>query len=58
MWCSSAGILSWLASRLIRVESERAEWVPLASVVGLIAAGEIWNGGSVVGLLHVLAVRS
>lgn len=38
-------------------ESERAEWVPLASVPGLIAAGQIWNGGSVVGLLHVLAVR-
>jgi 8-oxo-dGTP pyrophosphatase MutT (NUDIX family) len=36
-------------------ESERAEWVPLASVPELIAAGKIWNGGSVVGLLHLLA---
>jgi 8-oxo-dGTP pyrophosphatase MutT (NUDIX family) len=36
-------------------ESERAEWVPLASVPELIAAGKIWNGGSVVGLLYLLA---
>jgi len=36
-------------------ESQRAEWVPLASVPGLIASGKIWNGGSLVGLLHVLA---
>lgn len=34
---------------------ERVEWVPLESVPGLIAAGEIWNGASVVGLLSVLA---
>ena len=37
---------------------ERAEWVPLGSVLGLIAAGQIWNAGSMVGLLHVLAQRS
>ena len=36
-------------------ESEHAEWVPLASVPGLIAAGKIWNSGSLVGLLHLLA---
>jgi 8-oxo-dGDP phosphatase len=36
-------------------ESERAEWVALASVSELIAAGEIWNAASVVGLLSVLA---
>jgi len=36
-------------------ESERAEWVALASVPELIAAGQIWNGASVVGLLSVLA---
>jgi 8-oxo-dGTP pyrophosphatase MutT (NUDIX family) len=36
-------------------ESERAEWVPLASVPDLIAAGKIWNGGSVVGMLYLLA---
>ena len=34
---------------------ERAEWVPLESVPGLIAAEQIWNGSSVVGLLSVLA---
>ena len=34
---------------------ERVEWVPLESVPGLIAAGQIWNGASVVGLLSVLA---
>jgi len=27
-------------------EIERMEWVPLASVPGLIAAGEIWNSGT------------
>jgi 8-oxo-dGDP phosphatase len=36
---------------------ERVEWVPLASVSGLIAAGEVWNGTCVVGLLAVLARR-
>lgn len=35
--------------------SERTEWVPLASVPGLIASGQIWNGESVVGLLSVLS---
>jgi 8-oxo-dGDP phosphatase len=34
---------------------ERAEWVPLASVPGLIAGGQVWDGTSVVGLLAVLA---
>ncbi len=34
---------------------ERAEWVPLADVPGLIAAGLIWNGSTVIGLLSVLA---
>jgi 8-oxo-dGDP phosphatase len=37
-------------------ESERAEWVPLASVPELIGSGQIWNGASLVGLLHVLAL--
>ena len=36
-------------------EIERMEWVPLASVPGLIAAGEIWNSGSLVALLRLLA---
>lgn len=34
----------------------RAEWVPLGSVPGLIAAGEIWNGGSLVTLLRLLTM--
>ncbi len=33
----------------------RSEWVSLESVPGMIAAGEIWNSGSVVGLLQALA---
>ena len=35
-------------------EIERMEWVPLASVPGLIDAGEIWNAGSLVALLRLL----
>jgi hypothetical protein len=34
---------------------ERVEWVPLESVPELIAAGQVWNSASVVGLLSVLA---
>jgi ADP-ribose pyrophosphatase YjhB (NUDIX family) len=34
----------------------RAEWVPLESVPGLIAAGEIWNAGSLVALLRLLTM--
>lgn len=34
---------------------ERVEWVPLESVPDLIAAGQVWNGASVVGLLSVVA---
>jgi len=37
-------------------EVARLEWVPLSSVRERIAAGEIWNAGSLVGLLHVLAL--
>jgi 8-oxo-dGDP phosphatase len=36
---------------------KRAEWVPLVSVPGMIAAGEVWNSGSVVGLLQALAEK-
>ncbi len=32
------------------------EWVPLGSVPGLIAAGEIWNAGSLVALLRLLTM--
>jgi NUDIX domain len=30
------------------------EWVPIASIPGLITSGEIWNAGSLVGLLRLL----
>lgn len=32
----------------------RAEWVPLGAVPGLVAAGEIWHGGTLVALLRLL----
>jgi hypothetical protein len=35
----------------------RAEWVPLASVPGLVAAGDLWDGASLAGLMHLLAVE-
>jgi 8-oxo-dGTP pyrophosphatase MutT (NUDIX family) len=35
-------------------ESARMEWVPVASLPRMIAAGEIWNSGSLVALLRVL----
>lgn len=41
-----------------RTESERLDWIPLGSVPGLIAAGQIWTSGSLVGLLYFAAVRS
>jgi 8-oxo-dGTP pyrophosphatase MutT (NUDIX family) len=37
-------------------EIARVEWVPLGSVPGLIAAGEVWNGGSLVALLRLLTM--
>jgi len=37
-------------------EVGRAEWVPLRSVAGLVAAGEVWNGGSLVALLRLLTI--
>lgn len=36
-------------------EASRIEWVPLASVRSMIAAGEIVNGPTLIGLLHVLS---
>lgn len=36
----------------------RAEWVSLESVPGMIAAGQVWNSGSVVGLLQALAEKA
>jgi 8-oxo-dGDP phosphatase len=38
-------------------EADRIEWVPLADVPGLIATGEIWNAGTLVALLGLLALR-
>jgi hypothetical protein len=38
-------------------EIERMEWVPLSSVPGLVVAGEIWNSGTLVGLLLLTADR-
>jgi hypothetical protein len=35
-------------------EVARMEWVPLASVPGLIAAGDIWESGALVALMQVL----
>jgi hypothetical protein len=37
-------------------EVGRAEWMPLGSVPGLIAVGEVWNGGSLVALLRLLTM--
>ncbi len=37
-------------------EVGRAEWVPLGSVPGLIASGEVWNAGSLVALLWLLTM--
>lgn len=37
-------------------EVARLDWVLLGSVSGLIAAGEIWNAGTLVGLLRVLTM--
>jgi hypothetical protein len=40
----------------IEVDEGRFEWVPLDCIPALIAQGEIVNSGSLVGLLHVLAL--
>jgi 8-oxo-dGDP phosphatase len=37
-------------------EVERMEWVPLASVPALVAAGEIWNSGTLVALMGLLTL--
>jgi 8-oxo-dGDP phosphatase len=39
----------------IRSEGLEQEWLPLGSVMGLIAARQIWDAASVVGLLSYLA---
>jgi hypothetical protein len=37
-------------------ETQKVEWLPLASVPELIERGEVAGGASLVGLLHVLAL--
>lgn len=39
-------------------EMARMEWVPLAEIPGLIADGRVWNSGTLVGVLHVIATRA
>lgn len=39
-------------------EMQRMEWIPLKDVPALIAAGDIANSGTLVGLLHVLAMNA
>jgi len=39
-------------------EADRIEWVPLASVPELMASGQIWNSGVLIGLLGLLARKS
>jgi len=39
-----------------KTEMERMQWVPLAEVPDLIRSGEVLNSGSLVALLHVLAL--
>ncbi|MCU1447954.1 MAG: hydrolase [Acidimicrobiales bacterium] len=36
-------------------EAQRLEWVPISRVPELISSGQIWNSGTLVALLHVLA---
>jgi 8-oxo-dGDP phosphatase len=38
-------------------EITRMEWVPLASVPGLISSADIWDAGSLVALLRLLTIR-
>jgi 8-oxo-dGTP pyrophosphatase MutT (NUDIX family) len=38
-------------------EVERMEWVPLTTVPGLISAGQIWNSGTLIGLMRLLLDR-
>ena len=38
-------------------EADRIEWVPLASVPALVASGQIWNSGTLIGLLGCMALE-
>lgn len=46
----------WVSEPTEVNEAARLEWVSLPSVRDLIAAGEVWNSGALVGLLHLLAL--
>jgi 8-oxo-dGTP pyrophosphatase MutT (NUDIX family) len=35
-------------------EAARVEWVPIASIRGVIASGDVWNAGSLVALLRLV----
>lgn len=38
------------------IEVDQAEWVPLASVPGVIGTGRIWHSGTLVGLMRLLTM--
>lgn len=38
------------------MDVDRAEWVPLMSVPDLVGSGQIWHGGTLVGLLRLLTM--
>jgi 8-oxo-dGTP pyrophosphatase MutT (NUDIX family) len=38
-------------------EASRIEWVPLASAPGLISSGQIWNSGTLIGLLSSMTLE-
>jgi len=39
-------------------EADRIEWVPLSSVPELVASGQIWNSGTLIGLLGSMALEA
>jgi 8-oxo-dGTP pyrophosphatase MutT (NUDIX family) len=55
-WVFISRDAEWISEPTEVNEAARLEWVPLASVRDLIAAGEVWNSGALVGLLHLLAL--
>ncbi|MEV6984100.1 hypothetical protein AB0M95_22970 [Sphaerisporangium sp. NPDC051017] len=34
------------------VEADRLEWIPMSEIPGMIARGDVWNSGVLVGLLY------
>jgi 8-oxo-dGTP pyrophosphatase MutT (NUDIX family) len=49
--------VSYVGEPTETTEADRLEWVPLASVPGLIAKGEVSNSGTLVALLYLIANR-